>query len=123
MTKSRRCHVLPYLSAFDFRPSSPSFPSVRTSFLSIEAKEEIWPLKEPFRISRGSRTEARVVVATVSDGKHVGRGECVPIRRYNQSPQSVLAQIESVKREKNLDGQSLQKLLPPGAARNALDCA
>jgi len=51
MTKSRRCHVLPYLSAFDFRPSSPSFPSVRTSFLSIEAKEEIWPLKQPFRIS------------------------------------------------------------------------
>src|SRR5256714_240391 len=123
MTKSRRCHVLPYLSAFDFRPSSPSFPSVRTSFLSIEAKEEIWPLKQPFRISRGSRTEARVVVVTVSDGKEIGRGEGIPLARYNQTTASVLAQIESIAGEKNLNRQGLQDLLPPGAARNALDCA
>jgi L-alanine-DL-glutamate epimerase-like enolase superfamily enzyme len=91
--------------------------------MQIEAREEIWPLKETFRISRGSRTEARVVVVTISDGEHVGRGECVPIRRYNQSVESVLAQIESITRERNLDRQSLQKLLPAGAARNALDCA
>jgi L-alanine-DL-glutamate epimerase-like enolase superfamily enzyme len=91
--------------------------------MQIEAREEIWPLKETFRISRGSRTEARVVVVTVSDGEHIGRGECVPIRRYNQSCQSVIAQIESVKQEKRLDRQSLQDLLPAGAARNALDCA
>src|SRR2546430_3193078 len=123
MTKSRRCHVLPYLSAFDFRPSSPSFPSVRTSFLSIEAKEEIWPLKQPFRISRGSRTEARVVVVTVSDGKEISRGEGIPLARYNQSIASVLAQIESIAGEKNLNRLGLQDLLPPGAARNALDCA
>src|SRR5438445_6060865 len=123
MTKSRRCHVLPYLSAFDFRPSSPSFPSVRTSFLSIEAKEEIWPLKQPFRISRGSRTEARVVVVTVSDGKEIGRGEGIPLARYNQTTASVLAQIESITSEKNLNRLGLQDLLPPGAARNALDCA
>ena len=123
MTKSRRCHVLPYMSAFDFRPSSPSFPSVRTSFLSIEAKEEIWPLKQPFRISRGSRTEARVVSVTLSDGKQMGRGEGIPLARYNQSTASALAQIESTQGEKNLNRQGLQDLLPPGAARNALDCA
>src|SRR5438552_16142830 len=123
MTKSRRCHVLPYLSAFDFRPSSPSFPSVPTSFLSIEAKEEIWPLKQPFRISRGSRTEARVVVVTVSDGKEIGRGEGIPLARYNQTTASVLAQIESITSEKNLNSHGLQDILPPGAARNALDCA
>jgi L-alanine-DL-glutamate epimerase-like enolase superfamily enzyme len=64
--------------------------------LLIEAREEIWPLKEPFRISRGSRTEAQVVVVTISDGEHIGRGECVPIKRYNQSAASVLAQIESI---------------------------
>jgi L-alanine-DL-glutamate epimerase-like enolase superfamily enzyme len=89
----------------------------------IEAREEIWPLREVFRISRGSRTEARVVVVTASDGEHIGRGECVPIARYNQSTESVLAQIESIKSEKNLDRHLLQKLLPAGAARNALDCA
>jgi L-alanine-DL-glutamate epimerase-like enolase superfamily enzyme len=91
--------------------------------LLIEAREEIWPLKEVFRISRGSRTEAQVVVLTVSDGKHTGRGEGVPIKRYNQNIASVLAQIESVKRVRNLDRHLARKLLPTGAARNALDCA
>jgi L-alanine-DL-glutamate epimerase-like enolase superfamily enzyme len=91
--------------------------------MRIEAREEIWPLKQPFRISRGSRTEARVVVATVSDGEHTGLGEGVPIARYNQIPASALAQIESLKTEKDLDRDKIQRLLPSGAARNALDCA
>jgi L-alanine-DL-glutamate epimerase-like enolase superfamily enzyme len=91
--------------------------------LRIEAKEEVWPLKEVFRISRGSRTEARVVVVTVNDGKNTGRGEGVPIARYNQSIDSVLAQIESIKSVRDLDRDKLQHLLPAGAARNALDCA
>jgi L-Ala-D/L-Glu epimerase len=91
--------------------------------MQIEAREEIWPLKETFRISRGSRTEARVVVVTISNGEYTGRGECVPIRRYNQTCDSVIAQIESIKGESALDRQSLQNLLPAGAARNALDCA
>ena len=94
-----------------------------TSPLSIDAHEEIWPLRQPFRISRGSRTEAQTVVLTVSDGEHIGRGECVPAARYNQSTDSVLAQIESIQGDKNLSRQSLQDLLPAGAARNALDCA
>src|SRR5256712_9743138 len=91
--------------------------------LIIEAREEIWPLKEPFRISRGSRTEARVVVVTVSDGQYTGRGEGVPIRRYNQTCASVIAQIESIQSVRDLDRDKLQQLLTPGAARNALDCA
>jgi len=91
--------------------------------VQIEAREEIWPLKQLFRISRGSRTEARVVVVTVTDGQHTGRGEGVPIARYNQSVASVLEQIESIKREKSLDRHRIQQLLPAGAARNALDCA
>jgi L-alanine-DL-glutamate epimerase-like enolase superfamily enzyme len=90
---------------------------------SIEAGEEIWPLKETFRISRGSRTETRVIVTAISDGRHIGRGEGVPVRRYNQTSDSVLAQIESIKRETNLNRETLQSLLPPGAARNAVDCA
>jgi L-alanine-DL-glutamate epimerase-like enolase superfamily enzyme len=93
------------------------------NLLSINAREEIWPLKQPFRISRGSRTEARVIVVTLSNGKHTGRGEGVPLARYDQSIASALAQIESIRSEKNLDRQGLQELLPAGAARNALDCA
>ena len=94
-----------------------------TSPLSIDAREEIWPLSQPFRISRGSRTEAQIVVLTVGDGKHIGRGEGVPLSRYDQSIASVLAQIESIQGDKTLNRQSLQDLLPAGAARNALDCA
>jgi len=91
--------------------------------MRIEAAEEIWPLKQVFRISRGSRSETRVVVVTVTDGQHTGRGEAVPIARYNQTPASVIAQIESFKTEKDLDRDRIQELLPAGAARNALDCA
>ena len=91
--------------------------------MQISAGKETWPLVKPFRISRGSRTEAQVVVVTVTDGQHTGRGEGVPIKRYNQSSASVLAEIESIKNAPNLNRQQLRKLLPPGAARNAVDCA
>src|ERR1044071_9283328 len=91
--------------------------------MQIEARAETWPLREVFRISRGERSETQLVVVTVSEGGHAGRGECVPIRRYNQATESVIAQIESIKGQPKLDRQTLQELLPAGAARNALDCA
>jgi L-Ala-D/L-Glu epimerase len=91
--------------------------------MRIDAHEQSWPLDKPFRIARGSRTEARVVVVTVTNGQYTGRGEAVPIARYSQTVESVLAQIESMKSEKSLDRQKMQRLLPAGAARNALDCA
>src|SRR5206468_8653525 len=97
--------------------------SVFYFILKIEAREDIWPLKQPFRIARGTRNEARVVVVRVSDGQYMGRGEAVPLARYGQSAASVLAQIESIKSAPSLDRQQIQKLLPAGAARNALDCA
>jgi L-Ala-D/L-Glu epimerase len=94
-----------------------------SGLLILDAHEQSWPLEKPFRIARGASTETRVVVVTVTDGQYTGRGESVPIRRYNQTIASTLAQIESVKPEKNLDRAKIQQLLPPGAARNALDCA
>src|ERR1700746_88695 len=91
--------------------------------MRIDAHEQSWPLDKPFRIARGTRTEARVVVVAVSDGQDTGRGEAVPSARYGESAASVLAQIESIKSVSSLDRQQIQKLLPAGAARNALDCA
>ena len=91
--------------------------------LALDAHEQSWPLDKPFCIARGSRTEVRVVVVTVSDGHYTGCGEAVPLARYNQSAASVLAQIESVKNAPRLDRQQIQTLLPAGATRNALDCA
>src|SRR4051794_3060573 len=84
---------------------------------------ECWPLKRAFTISRGSISEAHVVLVTVRDGEISGRGEGVPSRRYGQTPDSVLTALEPLKTNTNLDRQKIQKLLPPGAARNALDCA
>ena len=100
-------------------------PAGRVSLttLKIEARKEIFPLNHPFRISRGSRTEASVVTVSVSDEQYTGRGEGVPIARYNQSVDSVLDQIRSISNVVDLDRDKLPELLPAGAARNAVDCA
>jgi L-Ala-D/L-Glu epimerase len=86
---------------------------------------ERWPLAAAFTISRGSKTEAVVVVAALSDGPHRGRGECVPYARYSETPDSVVAAIEAMRPavSRGLDRAALQDALPAGAARNALDCA
>jgi L-Ala-D/L-Glu epimerase len=91
--------------------------------LSIDARTETWPLKRPFIISRGSTSEAHVISVTVGDGAVSGRGEAVPSARYGQTIESVLAALEPMKEQPDLDRQKIQKLLPAGAARNALDCA
>ena len=90
--------------------------------LEFSVAEQSWPLDKPFRTSRGASTDARVVVVTVSDGQHTGRGEAVPISRYSQTPASTVAQLEHVFPQ-CIDRQQIQDLLPASAARNALDCA
>jgi L-alanine-DL-glutamate epimerase-like enolase superfamily enzyme len=84
-----------------------------------------FPLARAFVISRGAKTEAVVVVVEIRQGDWRGRGECTPYLRYGETPENVVAQIESVRAqmEAGADRDALQNLLPPGAARNALDCA
>ncbi|WP_110677369.1 N-acetyl-D-Glu racemase DgcA [Salinicola sp. RZ23] len=91
----------------------------------LTVQEVRFALAERFAISRGARCEARVVTVSLSDGAHVGRGECVPYARYGESVASVIAQIESLRTAlaAGLDRHALQTRLPAGAARNALDCA
>lgn len=86
---------------------------------------ERWPIAGSFGISRGVKTEAVVVVAELADGKARGRGECVPYLRYGETVESVTAQIERLRPqiEAGFDRRMLQAAMPPGAARNALDCA
>jgi len=93
--------------------------------MELQVSDERWPIAGAFTISRGSKTEAHVVVAEVAHDGHAGRGEAVPYARYGESIDSVRAEIESVRDriESGADRQALQSLLPPGAARNALDCA
>src|SRR5215472_5391309 len=91
----------------------------------LRATIERWPIAGAFTISRGSKTQAEVVVAEVYDGLYRGRGECVPYRRYNETPEGVAAAISALAPEvaRGLDRAELQGLLPAGAARNAVDCA
>jgi L-alanine-DL-glutamate epimerase-like enolase superfamily enzyme len=86
---------------------------------------ERFPTASAFVISRGAKTEAVSVVATIEAGGRRGRGECVPYARYGESVESVVARIESLREhiEAGIGRDALQNLLPHGAARNALDCA
>lgn len=89
--------------------------------MRVTVEAEAFPLARAFTISRGSRTEAFVVTVTVEDEGMRGRGEGVPYPRYGESVESVTAQIGSL--PARFDRAALQGLLPPGAARNAVDCA
>jgi L-Ala-D/L-Glu epimerase len=93
--------------------------------LSLNARIERWPIAGRFTIARGAKTEAVVVVAELADGPAVGRGECVPYARYGETADGVLAAIEAMREPlaRGLDRAGLQGAMPPGAARNALDCA
>jgi L-alanine-DL-glutamate epimerase-like enolase superfamily enzyme len=87
----------------------------------ITVFDETFRLAQTFTISRGAKTQARVVVASVTRNGVTGRGECVPYARYGETPDSVRAQIETLPTGITCD--ALQSALPPGAARNAFDCA
>ena len=91
----------------------------------LVARIERWPIAGAFTISRGAKTEAVTVVAEVSRGGVTGRGECVPYPRYGETPEATLAALEAMREpvSRGLDNAALQAAMPPGAARNALDCA
>ncbi len=91
----------------------------------LQVNIESWPIAGEFTISRGSRTEALVVVATIEDNGAIGRGECVPYARYGETVEGVAAQIEEKANDvaNGLSRSELQLRLIAGAARNALDCA
>jgi len=93
--------------------------------MELSVRIERWPLAGAFTISRGSKTEAYVVVAELSDGTHRGRGESVPYRRYGETADRIVAAIEAMRPvlRQGLDRSALQHAMRPGAARNALDCA
>ena len=89
--------------------------------MKITAYREAFPLEKVFTISRGSRTEAVVVRVGIEQDGITGYGECVPYARYDETVESVTAQITQLPLPITRD--SLQKALAPGAARNAVDCA
>jgi L-alanine-DL-glutamate epimerase-like enolase superfamily enzyme len=91
----------------------------------LTVRAESWPIAGTFTISRGSKTAADVVVVELRDGAHVGRGECVPYPRYDETIAGAIAAIEALRPEieHGLDRAALQTALKAGSARNAVDCA
>ena len=93
--------------------------------ISLEVVSECWPMAGRFTISRGSKTAADVVVVTLRDGIQVGRGECVPYPRYNETVPQVMTALEAARPaiERGCKRVDVPRLVAPYAARNALDCA
>jgi|TARA_R110000751_G_scaffold74819_3_gene151115 L-alanine-DL-glutamate epimerase-like enolase superfamily enzyme len=91
----------------------------------LSVTSEVWPLRTAFKISRGAKTQAEVVVVTLGDGEFSGRGECVPYARYGESIDQVIADInaQADALDRGMTRAQLQDAMKPGAARNAVDCA
>lgn len=89
--------------------------------MTLTVTPEAFRLAQAFTISRGSRTEAKVLTVRVARGGYQGIGECVPYARYGESLESVTAQIEALPQDVTRD--QLQQIMKAGAGRNAVDCA
>src|SRR3990172_9870338 len=100
-------------------------PAAGAGGLNLAVRVERWPIRGGFAISRGSKTAAVVVVASISDGRHAGRGECVPYARYGESVEGVAAAIEACARPiaRGLSRAELAVLLPAQAAPDPLHFA
>ena len=93
--------------------------------LNLKIRVETLRLAQPFVISGYVFREQEVVVATVDDGRHSGRGEASGVYYLGDTAASILAGIEGVREaiEAGADRKALQELLPAGGSRNAIDCA
>ncbi len=86
---------------------------------------EEWALRQPFRITGSTWTHSRCIVVTLTNGGVSGRGEAQGVYYLGETAESMCAQVEAVAAEieRGIDRPALQDLLPPGGARNAVDCA
>ncbi|PWG16852.1 N-acetyl-D-Glu racemase DgcA [Salibaculum griseiflavum] len=89
--------------------------------MPLSVTRDRFRLAEVFTIARGSRTEAQVLTVRVTREGVQGQGECVPYARYDETLDSVEAQIAGL--PEDINRHDLQDALPAGAARNAVDCA
>lgn len=91
--------------------------------LSIDTR--VWPLREPFVISRSTQTTCEVIVVHLAAGGHVGRGEAVGVDYHGETIDSMREQIDGVRSviERGVNRRELLEILPAGGARNALDAA
>ena len=91
----------------------------------IQLTEKNWSLRKPFKISRSVATHAETLVCRISDGDHSGFGEAAGVSYKGETVASIRSQIEEALPEiaAGIGRDALQALMPPGGARNAVDCA
>lgn len=92
---------------------------------NLDIQMNSFPIAGTFTISRGAKTSADVITCTLTESGARGLGECVPYRRYGETMESVMAQIEAARPliENGISRAALLHAMPSGAARNAVDCA
>ncbi len=93
--------------------------------MRLTAIGEAFALARPFRIARSTTIVRDVITVTLEADGRRGWGEGIPYARYGESVEAALAAIEAVRPaiEAGIGRDELQTLMPPGAARNAVDCA
>jgi L-Ala-D/L-Glu epimerase len=91
--------------------------------MSVHIEE--WELTQPFRISNFEWVNARGIVVQLAEDGHIGRGEAQGVFYLGEDADSLFAQVHAVAGEirKGISREALRHLLPPGGARNAVDCA
>jgi len=91
----------------------------------IRVEPKTWLLRKPFRISRDEATHAETLLCHISDGTHTGSGEAAGVTYKGETIDSIKEQIEAVMPQiaGGISRDELQQIMPPGGARNAVDCA
>jgi L-alanine-DL-glutamate epimerase-like enolase superfamily enzyme len=93
--------------------------------MKLDLEFDTWPLRRPFVIAGCQYQEVETVTAVVTDGGQRGRGEAIGVDYLDETPESIAAAVEGVKKsiEDGVGRSDLRGLLPAGGARNAIDCA
>ncbi len=93
--------------------------------MKLSAHIEEWEMRQPFRITGSEWTHSRCLVVHIAEGGHVGRGEAQGVYYLGETADSIYEQVKLAGQdiEGGISREALQDLLPPGGARNAIDCA
>jgi L-alanine-DL-glutamate epimerase-like enolase superfamily enzyme len=93
--------------------------------MHVKFRRVDWPFVSPFRIAYRTQTDAETVLVELTELNLTGRGEAMGVFYHGETPEVMLAQLEAVRNEliSGISREELQKLLPAGGARNAIDCA
>jgi L-alanine-DL-glutamate epimerase-like enolase superfamily enzyme len=93
--------------------------------MKLSLHQESWRSSIPFRISGHEFNTFDGVITTLTDGGFAGQGEAAGAYYLDDFPDGIEKTLEELRPviENGIDRNMLQSLLPPGGARNALDCA